>query len=609
MALYRKWRPRTFREVAGQEHITRTLLNALKNSRVAHAYLLCGPRGTGKTTTAKVLARALNCLAPDGVEPCGKCSNCLEILGGTSMDVIEIDAASNRGIDEVRELRENIRFSPTSGTKRVYIIDEVHMLTDPAFNALLKTLEEPPGHAVFVLATTEPHKVPMTILSRCQRFDFHRISREVMTARLREVAAGSGIQVAEGALDLIVKAAEGGLRDALSMLDQASSFGDGQVVAEDVQRMLGTVREDVLNNFQQLITGGSAGECVALLGEMFEKGTDLRLLAREITARLRCVLLEALAERGAQARQSGNLPVDKSLEVIRILSAVDQEMRWSTQPRVLLEVALVRCARICSGSGVQGGINGLGELAARVSELEERVEFLAGGAAMPGGQAGIAGGGNGPDVKAGAKKEKKSAAAAGPDSMREIAAKDYVPRKSAAGLAPPVQEEGGRVPAAVPAGGGPVIPVSGLGGDNAPEGRESGGKDGEGALLQKVADRWEDIIQTIYRSKNNKDIYSYLTGGAGAWPSSLTGSMLTVSFWEKDNDAFTFKLMDSDNKKDVIKKIIKSVLKEDLEIRFAISKHKPSGAGKKEEAPLTHDEANGLFDAEEQEDPDGIFDV
>ncbi len=639
MALYREWRPQTFREVAGQEHITRTLLNALKAGRVAHAYLLCGPRGTGKTSTAKVLARALNCLEPDGVEPCGRCSNCLEIQGGTSMDVIEIDAASNRGIDEVRELRENIRYAPTTGRKRVYIIDEVHMLTDPAFNALLKTLEEPPGHAIFVLATTEPHKVPVTILSRCQRFDFHRIDREVMSVRLREVAGGSGIEVEDGALDLIIKAADGGLRDALSMLDQAASFSDRRVTAEDVHRMLGTVREEVLENFQQLITGGRAGECLALLGELFDQGTDLRLLAREIAAHMRGALLKTLAGGSGHYGESETAP-DKLLEALKILTAVDQEMRWSTQPRVLLEVALVRCARIC-GCGGSEGVKGLNELAARVAELEERMAKLAGDGSLPRGQGWslqetkasgetdtvyysqsqkpsaavtvtkpvkAGDGDNGPGRKRGTERGEIAAGAVKPDPTQEVIFENQKPREATGESVRPVWEEGRKVAATSPAEGVPTPPESGPNADNSLEAGENAGKtDGGVMLLQKVTDCWNDIIDTVRRSKNCGGIYTYLTGGAGSWPSSLSGGVLTVSFWEKDeNSFFALHMMESENNKDVLQRIVRSVIQEELIIKFMVSKQKPPAAGCQEKPPVTHDEAAGLFEGEEQELPEDI---
>lgn len=596
MALYRQWRPRTFREVAGQEHIVRTLQNALKNGRVTHAYLFCGPRGTGKTTTAKVLAKALNCLDPQGVEPCGGCSNCLEIQAGTSMDVIEIDAASNRGIDEVRELRENIRFSPTTGSKRVYIIDEVHMLTDPAFNALLKTLEEPPGHAVFILATTEPHRVPLTILSRCQRFDFHRINPPVMAQRLKEVAEGSGIEIEEGALELIIKAADGGLRDALSMLDQAGSLGSGRVGPEDVHRMLGTVRGDVLDKFKEFIIAGKAGDCLVLLGDISNRGLDLRLFVREFAAYLRALMLKKLSSGMEQPDSGGGKELGKLLEVLGILTHVEQEMRWSSQPRVLLEVALVRCARVYLYGETGHGQEALRELATRVAELEALLSGL-----RPGGETAF----------------QKESAVSEPAVYGHIAgALPNPPALSGEGGVPAVKE---KTPGAGRYGGDtgnsgirqkspgenrdtPVVKKTGRPRVGNEKGKPGEGSGQGGALLKKISERWEDIRDCMRRSKNCGSIYSYLTGGAGAWPASVSGNVLTVAFWEKDPNALFANMMETGNNKEMFKKILKSVCQEDLEVRFVVSKEEPP-AGKQEdgEEEIPHDEAAGLFQGEEQE--------
>lgn len=597
LALYREWRPRAFREVVGQEHITRTLVNSLKSGRVAHAYLFCGPRGTGKTSTAKVLARALNCLGPDGIEPCGRCGNCLEIQEGTSMDVIEIDAASNRGIDEVRELRENIKFSPASGSKRVYIIDEVHMLTDPAFNALLKTLEEPPVHAVFILATTEPHRVPLTILSRCQRFDFHRISPAGMADRLRQVAAGAGIELEDGALELMVRAADGGLRDALSLLDQARSFGDGRVTAGDVHRILGTVREEVLENLYSLMAAGRAGECLALVGEISEGGADLRLFVRELTAYMRGLMLRALSGEDSPAGPGGPPEMSKILEVLTVLTRLEQEMKWSTQPRVLLEVALVRSCRLYRYGDTGEGRLEISELAARVAELEGMAVRLGVDADTgqfhginktrreKGEETGLA-----PAVPARAKKRpgkgENISTAVKPAKIETSRNIENKPDKNGNDLiSPPPGEDG--------------------------EGRGDGAavKTGKGGLLlDKVAGRWEDIKNLLGRSYAN--IYSYLTMGKGGWPVEVSGGFLTVAFWEKDESAgLAVAILNSDSNKKDFEGIIKSVCQEDLKLKFVISKEEPPAVKRREELPAAHDEAAGLFGGEEQPcSDDSIFD-
>lgn len=377
-ALYREWRPQTFSAIIGQEHITRTLKNAVEAGRVGHAYLFCGTRGTGKTTTAKVLAKALNCLQPEGAEPCNCCDNCTAITDGFSVDVIEIDAASNRGIDEIRDLREKVQFAPSTGRFRVYIIDEVHMLTNEAFNALLKTLEEPPRHAVLILATTEPHKIPLTILSRCQRFDFKRITPAAITGRLREVAAGAQLEVEEEALLLIARAAEGGLRDALSLLDQAAAFGSLTITAGDVHNLLGTVRVDGLSRMAGYLAKGEVGEALKLAGQLTAEGKDLRLFAREMAAYLRALLLEKIAP-GSSAQEAWDIAEiracmaqfteERLVKSVEIMTAAEQEMKWNTLPGIALELALIKACRQTKGED-------LASLAARLNALEEKLSKL-----------------------------------------------------------------------------------------------------------------------------------------------------------------------------------------------------------------------------------------
>lgn len=379
LVLYRKWRPQTFGEIIGQEHIIRTLKNAVESGRTGHAYLFCGTRGTGKTTTAKVLAKALNCPEREGPEPCNSCESCKNITDGLSVDVIEIDAASNRGIDEIRDLREKIKFAPAMAKFRVYIIDEVHMLTNEAFNALLKTLEEPPRHAILILATTEPHKVPLTILSRCQRFDFRRIEPADIIKRLSEVAAGAGLEVEEEALRLIARAAQGGLRDALSILDQGAAFGDMKVTAADVHNILGTVRIDALYRMAGCLAAGETGPALNLVADLTFEGKDLRFFAREMAGYLRALLLEKIVP-GSSAREAWGDPaamkaqaaafsMEGLLRAVEFMAGTEQEMKWSSQPGIVLELALVKACRA-------GIITGESSLSARLEAVEEKLRSV-----------------------------------------------------------------------------------------------------------------------------------------------------------------------------------------------------------------------------------------
>ncbi|MBO8127838.1 MAG: DNA polymerase III subunit gamma/tau [Peptococcaceae bacterium] len=361
-ALYRTWRPQTFNEIVGQQHVTRTLANAVRRSKQAHAYLFCGPRGTGKTTTAKVLAKALNCLNPDGAEPCNSCSLCYSINAGAAVDVLEIDAASNRGVDEVRDLREKVKFRPAAASYKVYIIDEVHMLTNEAFNALLKTLEEPPPHVVFVLATTEPHKVPLTIISRCQRFDFRRISTRDILTRLEEVVKGAGLAVEPRALMLIAKTSEGSLRDALSILDQVAALSEGQVTLDDVHAILGTVQEEILERMLRYLAERKAGPALCCIHELEHDGKDLRIFTQELTDYVRGLLLKTL--------EGGNVPLALNtrhlLRLADLLSKAEQEMKFASRQSIPLELAVVKFIYLDD------------DLEQRVTALERKVAGLPG---------------------------------------------------------------------------------------------------------------------------------------------------------------------------------------------------------------------------------------
>ncbi|MFQ6131380.1 MAG: DNA polymerase III subunit gamma/tau [Armatimonadota bacterium] len=353
-----KYRPQQFDEVVGQRHVSQTLMNAVASDRLVHAYLFAGPRGTGKTSTARLLAKAVNCERGPTPTPCNECSICTSIREGHALDIIEIDAASNRGIDEIRDLREKVKYSPAQCRAKVYILDEVHMLTKEAFNALLKTLEEPPAHAFFVLATTEPHKVPPTILSRCQRFDFRLIPSPEIEELLRQVAEQEGIQADEEALESISRAAGGAARDALSILDQTVAFSEDTITLEDVTQVLGATEARLVAEMADILIRKDTAAAFELVGSIINEGKDIGQLIVDLTAYLRNLLLLTLrceatevlgipaAEAARLQEQSRQTDTDTVMAAIQVLNEAQGEIRQSSQHRIILELALARiCAR------------------------------------------------------------------------------------------------------------------------------------------------------------------------------------------------------------------------------------------------------------------------
>lgn len=380
-ALYRQWRPTGFKEMVGQEAVVKTLRNQVMSGRIAHAYLFCGSRGTGKTSTAKIMARAVNCLHPAQGDPCGACEACRALSGEDNLDILEIDAASNNGVDEIRDLRDKVKYPPQYGRYKVYIIDEVHMLSAAAFNALLKTLEEPPAHVVFILATTEPQKLPATILSRCQRFDFGRIPAAQIVGRLQQAVEKAGAKAEPEALNLIARAAEGGMRDALSILDMCLGY-DSQVTDALVRTVLGTADKGFLFTFGEALQKADCARAMELIDQLMRSGREPQVFAKEVSAHLRALLLaqacpaeleslleitqeDALAYQG-QAKGFTNA---RLLRLLEVFMAVESDMRFASSPRIALEAAALRaCIRVTETDGAA--------LAERVTELEAALDQL-----------------------------------------------------------------------------------------------------------------------------------------------------------------------------------------------------------------------------------------
>ena len=442
-ALYRKFRPSEFADVKGQDHIITTLQNQIRANRIGHAYLFCGTRGTGKTTVAKIFAKAVNCEHPVDGSPCGECETCRSIAAGTSMNVIEIDAASNNGVDNIREIREEVAYRPTEGRYKVYIIDEVHMLSIGAFNALLKTLEEPPEYVIFILATTEVHKIPITILSRCQHYDFKRISIETITDRMKELMDTEHVEVEDKALRYIAKAADGSMRDALSLLDQCIAFYMGQKLTYDnVLEVLGAVDTDVFSRLLRKVIDRDVAGVLDVVDDLVMQGRELTQLAADFTWYLRNLLLvktsdniedvlDVSTENMAQLREEAQMiEPDMLFRYIRIFSELSNQLKYATQKRVMLEVALIK---LCTPAME----NTQDSLLDRIRAVEEKVEKGIDAAAViqaqggygagygqdsayggaGGNGAGMPGGGSGAAGSAGVRKELPNAI---PEDVQEV---------------------------------------------------------------------------------------------------------------------------------------------------------------------------------------------
>lgn len=388
-ALYRRWRSRTFDEIKGQEAITASFKNQIMTGRIGHAYLFCGTRGTGKTSVAKILARAVNCEHPQDGNPCNECASCKATLRESSMNVVEMDAASNNGVDDIRQIRDKIQYPPVDGKYKVYIIDEVHMLSQSAFNAFLKTLEEPPSYVIFVLATTEPNKIPITILSRCQRYDFKRITTDTIAARLREISDAEGIQVSEDALHYIARAGDGSMRDAVSLLDQCSAFQfDREIAYEDALSILGAVDTTVFSELVRALSKKDIRTVLETVARVIDQGRELSQFVNDLVMYIRNMLLASTVDdlTGLVDMSSENLKrlredaallsTTELMRYIRMLSELTNQLRYAIQKRILIETTFMKLA-YTETDATPDGMN------ARLAELRRMLQNLPAGTAVP----------------------------------------------------------------------------------------------------------------------------------------------------------------------------------------------------------------------------------
>ncbi|MEG2349491.1 MAG: DNA polymerase III subunit gamma/tau [Hungatella sp.] len=379
-ALYRKWRPTGFDDVKGQDHIVQTLKNQITSQRIGHAYLFCGTRGTGKTSVAKIFAKAVNCEHPVDASPCNECQTCRNIASGASLNVVEIDAASNNGVENIRDIRDQVQYPPTEGTYRVYIIDEVHMLSTGAFNALLKTLEEPPSYVIFILATTEVHKIPITVLSRCQRYDFKRIPLTTLTDRLRELSLAEQIEVEDQAFMYLAKAADGSMRDALSLLDQCVAFHYGERLTYDhVLEVLGAVDTSVFSRLFRMVIAGKTTECIYKLEELVIQGRELGQFVTDFIWYMRNLLMITTADHAEDIldmsldhqklleEDAACTNADTLVRYIRVFSELSNQLRYASQKRVLVELALIKLTKPAME-------HNLDSIVERLNKIEEQLE-------------------------------------------------------------------------------------------------------------------------------------------------------------------------------------------------------------------------------------------
>ena len=533
-ALYRRWRPRIFEEVIGQRHITDTLKNQIQSDSIAHAYLFSGTRGTGKTSTAKILARAINCLHPVNQNPCNECEICTGMLDESLMDIVEIDAASNNGVDDVRELRENVKYPPSKAKFKVYIIDEVHMLSTGAFNALLKTLEEPPGYVVFILATTEPQKIPATILSRCQRYDFKRIPAEILMEYLGQICESLDVSPEQKALSLIVRNADGAVRDAMSILDQCLSFSDGSLTYDAVVSTLGLTTEHWLFNIVDGVIAGKASQVMVMVNDMVNDGKNLGHFIKSLTGHYRNLMLsksgadlsyimDSTEESIEQTKDQANkLSMSEILRSIDVLTKLEAQSRWATQPRIHLEMTLVKLMQPETDQTVEG-------LLSRIEKLENA-------------------------VATGTPVSVQSPAASRPPGPQTTNVKPEEPKASAPVKTAPPQ------PQAASKSLGPAPKVEPSGADEAVAAETPVSTGPVTVTFDEIQAQWGQVLEFVRKTKIQ--VQAFLIEGT---PAYMDGGTLMIAF--KDGYAFHMDMVERDENRKIVEKAIERVFHQSVRIR------------------------------------------
>ncbi|MCK8826694.1 DNA polymerase III subunit gamma/tau [Natroniella acetigena] len=519
LSLYRKWRPDTFSDIAGQKSVVKTLKNAIQFDRITHAYLFCGPRGTGKTSTAKILTKALNCQDGPTVTPCNQCESCLNIKDNNPVDMIEIDAASNRGIDKIREIREKIRSSPLKGNYKVYIIDEVHMLTTEAFNALLKTLEEPPSYVLFILATTEPHKLLPTILSRCQRFDFSRLSITDIKDRLSYICEQEGIKADNEVLSLIARNADGGMRDAISILDQAISYSGDEITTNDLEAVLGLVSNQALFELTEIIFDVQMERALDLVNQIVNQGKDIKRFVNDLIYHFRNLLLVKECESNERlldlttdknlnlVEQAKNVETFQLLQLIEIANEIESDLKETTQPRIVLEMGIIKLIKFEENRSLVGILERISRLEERINNGQIEVKTMDNKLKQP-------------DIKAEVNKSKTPTSKATVSSNSESF--------------PEENKE-------------PVTDSS--------------------LTLSEVKNNWEDILDYLKKKKKMR-LQALLRD---ATPVKLENNKLIIAFeheFHKDS---------VDQEKEILTKVIKKIFGIDLQVKSVFSRNKPKG--------------------------------